>query len=128
VAADGGFKLLSGAETKSCCQPRPAADSVRKVRAFVARRWSVPGGPRAATLASCPGTVTESLDEFLASVENRSLGISAMAFQDCDTFDFDRTKECPLHTLHPDGRLIPFCAYNLTDRQGRSLYRPQVAP
>jgi len=23
----------------------------------------------------------------------------------------------------PDGRLVPFCAYNLTDRQGRSLYR-----
>lgn len=127
IAADGEFKLLRGAETKGCCQPRPAADGVRKARAFVARRWSAAGGPQADALAACPGTVTDSLDDFLATVENRSLCISAMAFQDGDNFDLDRIKDCPLHTIHPDGRLIPFCAYNLTDRRGRSLYRPQEA-
>jgi 7,8-dihydro-6-hydroxymethylpterin dimethyltransferase len=46
-----------------------------------------------------------------------------MAFQDAWTLDLERLKECHLHVLHSDGRLIPFCAYNLTDSQGHSVYR-----
>jgi uncharacterized radical SAM superfamily Fe-S cluster-containing enzyme len=46
-----------------------------------------------------------------------------MAFQDAWTLDLDRLRECYIHTASPDGRLVPFCAYNLTDKYGRSLYR-----
>lgn len=124
VAKDGEIKLWSGKEGRECCQSRPVADGVRKAQSFVARRWSAAGSARIASPAHCPGTVTDSLDNFLDMVENRTIGISAMAFQDAENIDTDRLKDCPLHVLHADGRLIPFCAYNLTDKAGRSLYRP----
>ncbi len=125
VAADGAMKLSRSGREKTCCQPRPAAEGVRKARSFVARRWSAAGGAGTASPAHCPGTVTDSLDAFLDTVDKRSLCISAMAFQDAGNIDTDRLKDCPLHIFHPDGRLIPFCAYNLTDKAGRPLYRPQ---
>jgi uncharacterized radical SAM superfamily Fe-S cluster-containing enzyme len=46
-----------------------------------------------------------------------------MAFQDAWTLDLERLRDCYIHTASPDGRLVPFCAYNLTDRLGHSLYR-----
>lgn len=124
AAADGELKLLNGGEGKGCCRPVPAADGVRKARSFVARRWSAAGGSRTDSPPCCPGVATDSLDAFLDTVDKRTLCVSAMAFQDCGTIDLARLKDCPLHVLHPDGRLIPFCAYNLTDRQGRPLHRP----
>ncbi len=124
AAADGGLKLLNGGEGKDCCRPGPGDEGVRKARSFVARRWSAAGGPHTASLPCCPGVATDSLDAFLDTVAKRSLCISAMAFQDCGTIDLARLKDCPLHVLHPDGRLIPFCAYNLTDLRGRPLHRP----
>jgi uncharacterized radical SAM superfamily Fe-S cluster-containing enzyme len=126
VTAAGGLEPWAGREEKCCCQP-PAADGVLKARAFVARRWSAAGRARNDSPAACQGIITDSLDAFLDTVEQRSLGISAMAFQDCGNIDLDRLKDCPLHVLHPDGRLIPFCAYNLTDKNGVPLYRPRSA-
>ena len=46
-----------------------------------------------------------------------------MAFQDAWNLDLERLRECYIHNISPDGRLIPFCAYNLTDQSGHSLYR-----
>jgi uncharacterized radical SAM superfamily Fe-S cluster-containing enzyme len=50
-----------------------------------------------------------------------------MAFQDAWNLDLERLKQCHLHVIHPDGRLIPFCAYNITDSKGRSRYRKGTA-
>ncbi|MDR7865835.1 MAG: radical SAM protein [Sporomusaceae bacterium] len=126
VAADGQLKLGNSGE-QSCCQARPAGDDVRKARSFVARRWSAAGGPRTDSPAYGPGIVTDSLDAFLDTVDKRTLCISAMAFQDNGTIDLDRVKDCPLHVVAPDSRLIPFCAYNLTRINGEPLYRPRGA-
>ena len=46
-----------------------------------------------------------------------------MAFQDAWTLDLDRLRQCHIHVVAPDKRVIPFCAYNLTARDGRPLYR-----
>ena len=48
-----------------------------------------------------------------------------MAFQDVWNIDLERLQECFIHVVDPGLRIIPFCAYNLTNRQGRPLYRPQ---
>jgi uncharacterized radical SAM superfamily Fe-S cluster-containing enzyme len=50
-----------------------------------------------------------------------------MAFQDAWTVDLDRLRECFIHVVAGDARIIPFCAYNITDRNGNSLYRPRQA-
>ncbi len=46
-----------------------------------------------------------------------------MAFQDAWTLDLARLKGCCIHVATLDDRLVPFCAYNLTARDGRPLHR-----
>ena len=63
------------------------------------------------------------LDIFLQEGAFRSFTLSAMAFQDADNLDLERLRGCCISVLSPDGMLVPFCAYNLTSREGSSLYR-----
>lgn len=103
-----------------CAPPAPSLDVARE-RRYVAGQWSGTG------VGTAPGNKTDGLDAFdafLASRE-RTLGISGMAFQDAWTFDVERVRQCHIHIMAPDNRVIPFCAYNLTDSTGRSLYRPE---
>ena len=65
-------------------------------------------------------------DILLARARTHAFTISGMAFQDAWTLDLERLKGCHLHVLHPDGRLIPFCAYNLTDLRGSAVYRERM--
>ncbi|MGD9211362.1 MAG: radical SAM protein, partial [Desulfobacteraceae bacterium] len=65
-----------------------------------------------------------SLDDFLNLAQNRAFSVSAMAFQDVWNIDLERVQQCCIHVMAIDGRLIPFCLYNLTAEDGRSLYRP----
>ncbi|MFK5954365.1 MAG: hypothetical protein QM498_15035 [Desulfobacterium sp.] len=63
------------------------------------------------------------LDMFLSRLKTHMFSISCMAFQDAWNVDLERVRDCCIHVLSPQGKLIPFCMYNLTDVQGRSLYR-----
>lgn len=38
--------------------------------------------------------------------------VGGMHFQDLYNYDIERVKRCVVHYVVPDGRLIPFCAYN----------------
>lgn len=60
-------------------------------------------------------------DAVLDDVHARTFSVSGMAFMDAWTADLDRLRQCYLHVLAPDGRVVPFCAYNLTDAQGGGL-------
>ena len=64
---------------------------------------------------------------FFEEAAARTFTISAMAFQDADNLDLERLKGCCISVVSADGRLVPFCAYNLTSREGRSLYRRGTA-
>lgn len=61
--------------------------------------------------------------EPLYQLKHRRFSVSAMAFQDCWSLDLERLRNCYIHIMSPDGRLIPFCAYNLTSAEGRPLHR-----
>ncbi|OKY77172.1 MAG: 7,8-dihydro-6-hydroxymethylpterin dimethyltransferase [Candidatus Methanohalarchaeum thermophilum] len=41
-----------------------------------------------------------------------TLFIGSMHFQDSYNYDLERLKRCVIHYATPDGRIIPFCAYN----------------
>lgn len=103
-------------EGSGCCGTTAgrSPDVVRAQR-YVAGQW-----------ASASGTETsaglEAFDSFLAQRSQR-LSLSGMAFQDAWTLDLDRLRQCHIHVAQSDGRVIPFCAFNLTDLEGRSLYR-----
>jgi uncharacterized radical SAM superfamily Fe-S cluster-containing enzyme len=106
-------------EKSCCCQPEPADEGAARARRFVARNWSAP----ARQAVSDPGPTLGEWDVLLARAQTHAFCISGMAFQDAWTLDLERLRECCIHTVSPDGRIVPFCAYNLTDQRGRSLYR-----
>jgi len=103
-----------------CCGAETAVSAVPKARQFQKRCWTSPGN-------SCcslqEGPSLGGWDLFVTRLRTHSFCLSGMAFQDAWTLDLDRLKQCYLHVLHRDGRLIPFCAYNLTDSRGRSFHR-----
>ena len=59
--------------------------------------------------------------EALADFAWNTLYIGGMHFQDCYNYDIERVKRCVIHYPVPDGRIIPFCAYN-----GGPFYREAV--
>ena len=71
---------------------------------------------------TAPGLCLD-LDLFLEQLKSHMFSISGMAFQDAWNLDLERVRDCCIHVLSPDGRLIPFCMYNLTNTMGKSLYR-----
>jgi len=132
VMPDGALKALTRHKTASCCTPAEntlppapsAAQGAVRSRQFVAEHWAAP-----VPLLDLPVLNAPSLGEwdvFLERKRTHTFCISGMAFQDAWTLDLDRLRDCYIHTASPDGRLVPFCAYNLTDRQGNSLYRKNV--
>lgn len=48
----------------------------------------------------------------LGKIHWKSLFIGAMHFMDRYNYDIERVRRCVVHYVTPDGRLIPFCAYN----------------
>jgi len=125
----GNFRLQGGVlrpwardQGGGCCpEPRPAAEGALRSRRYVARFWA--GGAPAPEPGPAGQPGLGGWEEHLARLQARTLSISGMAFQDAWSLDLERLRDCCIHVMHPDGRLIPFCAYNLTDRQGRSYYR-----
>jgi len=52
----------------------------------------------------------------------RSLFLGMMHFQDPYNYDVERVRRCCIHYLTPDGRIIPFCAFNVLPH----LYRDAI--
>jgi len=127
VLLDSGDLMAWAEEDGGCCgKPRTAAEGAAKARAFVAKRWSAPQDGAAASGEGYGSEINiASLDAFIERVKKYSLSISGMAFQDAWNLDLDRLRECFIHVVSPDKRIIPFCAYNLTDISGRPLHRPR---
>jgi uncharacterized radical SAM superfamily Fe-S cluster-containing enzyme len=141
LLADGSVRALSDSSSVgSCCSGDDRARAAQKQRDFVARRWSPGAAPQASGRAQAGASdgepagaagaaaadrhcCTPTLDEFLDRLRNYGFTITAMAFQDVWTLDLERLRNCHLHVIGRAGRLVPFCAYNLTDAAGNPLYR-----
>lgn len=135
---DGKVMPLKSPEKEACCAAPVKAD-VGAARAItsVARQWagreSVLTATKLDPACSCregghqagDGAVIApmSLDGFIQRARTHTFSISAMAFQDAWSLALDRVRDCCIHAMAPDGRLIPFCLYNLTAVDGRRLYR-----
>jgi uncharacterized radical SAM superfamily Fe-S cluster-containing enzyme len=119
VLADGRLFGWTRHKPQMCgCQPKPAEGGVAEARSFVAHQWAAPESP-----ATSDGPSLGGWDEVLERAKTHTFSISGMAFQDAWTLDLERLRDCCIHVVAPDGRIVPFCAYNLTARDGRALYR-----
>jgi uncharacterized radical SAM superfamily Fe-S cluster-containing enzyme len=121
---DGGLQALTG-HGGGCCGDAESADA--HAVSFTARQWSAPPAAKVPECRCCKSAANapgvESLDGFLERVRTSMLSVSCMAFQDAWNLDLERTKDCCIHVVAPDGRMIPFCLYNLTSAKGERLYR-----
>jgi len=60
--------------------------------------------------------------EALGQFHEKTLFIGMMHFQDEYNYDVQRTERCVIHYAMPDGRIVPFCAFNVIPE----LYRDKV--
>jgi hypothetical protein len=49
----------------------------------------------------------------LGKLHHKSLFVGMMHFQDLYNYDIERVERCCIHYAQPDGRIIPFCAFNV---------------
>ncbi len=49
----------------------------------------------------------------LGELQHRSLFVGMMHFQDKYNFDMERVKRCCIHYAMTDGRIVPFCTFNV---------------
>jgi len=118
---DGRLQSLTSHTPAGCCgASEPANEGTGRAVSFVARQWAAPASAEAGP-AGAGGAL--SLDLFLENHRTNTFAVSAMAFQDVWTLDLERVQECCIHVAAPDGRMIPFCLYNLTSAEGIPLYR-----
>ena len=64
--------------------------------------------------------------DFIQRARTNYLTISSMPFQDVWNVETERLKGCCIHTVTPDGRLIPFCLFNINSVHGKTLYRHEI--
>ncbi len=119
VDHDGRPRRLGGIDTCDC-RPAPAEEGAKSSIAVTARQWG--GVPPPLPMAS---SRRDDLDLFLERARTHTFSLTAMAFQDAWNLNLERLRGCCIHVAPPEGGLVPFCAYNLTARDGRSLHRRQ---
>jgi len=117
---DRGIVSIGGTAGSCKCQGNNE-DAIIKARDFVAKKWT-----RAEKTACCGTGISDSLsdfDRYIERVRDYGFSISGMAFQDIWNLDLERLRRCKIHVMNVDKRVVPFCAFNLTDQQGNPLYR-----
>ena len=63
---------------------------------------------------------------FVSRAKTHYLTVSSMAFQDVWTGETERWERCCIHVVTLDRKLIPFCLFNVTSRDGTTLYRKKT--
>ena len=116
IELDGKLVYLGTSGKKPIKEIEDGEKGSIKAKAFVERNWAL----RQQRLNE---DKYSSFTELLEKIETNRFSISAMGFQDVWNLDMDRLKDCCIHVISKDGNLIPFCAYNLTSQDGKSLYR-----
>jgi uncharacterized radical SAM superfamily Fe-S cluster-containing enzyme len=117
---DGSVKALTSHASDCRCGPEQASEGASKTRRFVAQNWAQTKNPTSSD--PCSGFAMGEWDILLQRAFTHKLCISGMAFQDVWNIDLDRLRDCCIHVVARDDRLIPFCAYNLTSSAGRPLF------
>lgn len=124
ILPDGKLGTLKSRQEQTCCSAKlgNASEGLARSKKFVARNWIYKESVEAAANDSSPSL--GGWDAVLERAQTHLFSISGMAFQDAWNLDLELLQDCCINVSAPDGRLIPFCAYNMTDIHGRAIYRP----
>jgi 7,8-dihydro-6-hydroxymethylpterin dimethyltransferase len=105
-------------DTMKSVHPRKE-DAAEQAREYVRRHWKY-YEPKSGTSGRQCGC-EPSAENLLERAQSHFLCISGMAFQDAWNIDLERLRRCCIHVVTADLRLVPFCAYYVTDSKGRRL-------
>lgn len=101
-----------------CCREGLENEAALRAQNYVARRWQLNNVEE----SKLDEHEKDDFDRFLDRIQNYRLSITCMTFQDVENLDLERLKYCSVPVVN-NGKAIPFCAYNLTNRMGHSLYK-----
>lgn len=119
-------ELVSVNNSSRCCENEKAEAGANKTKAHVSRKWRSDDLIAEKNRNVCQDDKEkDEWDAILERINCYSFSLSAMAFQDVWNLDLNRVKDCCIHVVNPQGQLIPFCMYNLTAKNGHSIYRKQ---
>jgi len=99
---------------------REALEKLWSASAFMGTETTTEQLHRAAQALDCANACGINLPEALASITDTAFAIVVQDFQDPYTLNVKQLMKCCVEEITPDGRLIPFCAYNSVG------YREQV--
>ena len=116
VLPDGSLFPLT---TMSLGPPKKTENIADKTRTEVSQYWRVIED----TMDGGNDTEDNSWKSFVKRAKTHYLTVSAMAFQDAWTGETERWERCCIHVVTLDGKLIPFCLFNVTSKDGTTLYR-----
>lgn len=112
-------KLQATTKKSSCGCSSEKAEKAEigsiKAKDFVVRNWSY--------FEKKISEKESDWDRILTNIKTHSFSISGMAFQDVWNVNLNRVKDCCIHVVSPEGKLIPFCMYNISSQNGDSIYR-----
>lgn len=94
---------------------RTVVDLSDELRPVLEALWSmsaIMGGENAASAFSCAACGIDLTALDLKNLNERFFMLQVHGFMDEHNFDLKRLMKCCVHQLLPDGRAIPFCAYN----------------
>ncbi len=109
---DAGGRLAALSERSQNDGDTERTDFVEKTNKYTQKRWRYQPGGQADT----------ALGRFALRTLTHSFCISGMGFQDVWNLDLGRLRGCCVHVVTADCRLVPFCAFHLTDEHGGRLY------
>ncbi len=133
IYMEDGKLTPSTKKQNACCSSREddRAGSVSRAQNFVTKRWQIEQAPTCCApetrqTATCSAETRlkeqDSWDAVLDRIRNYRLTITCMVYQDAENMDLERLQYCCVPVID-GGKAIPFCAYNLSSRDGHSLYR-----
>ncbi len=99
---------------------REALEKLWSASAFMGTDTTTDRLARAAAALDCADACGVNLPEAVANLTDRAFMIVIQDFQDPYTLNVKQLMKCCVEEITPDGRLIPFCAYNSVG------YREQV--
>jgi len=99
---------------------RDALEKLWSASAFMGTEATADSLTRAAQALDCAGACGIDLPKALETLTDNAFAIVIQDFQDPYTLNVKQLMKCCVEEITPDGRLIPFCAYNSVG------YREQV--
>jgi len=97
--------------------PAHAKNAAERSREYVQRHWKYHESDDSPVRSNRQTAAADFVEQF----QSHSLCISGMAFQDAWNIDLERLQRCCIHLITKDMKLVPFCAYYLTDAKGHRL-------